>query len=345
MRIFLRKRNPQNAESKLREIFVDCKLMNPSFEVIRHFTRKFSHGFLCNLRSENTPKKNMVFVKLYKKGNHDKQWLIERVLREYQNCQRSHLLFNCDSEFKIVKAICASPNIGAIVFEAIDNSVTFEDVIKRRGKFVSENCSLLDIAHRSGRLLGRFHLAQLIDENFKEQDLRRLKEYISFRAKKIDTFLGKRKVKPIVDNIWKSCATKILNIAEKDKYFCVFNHGDFSPSNLLTKRGRLYLIDFADSKVAPRYLDIAYFCCYLDVLTVNKPYFRPSLVNKLKGSFKDGYEQTFAPINESCVNFFAVRYLINNLLAQISDYKNNFFLRPIYRLRIQKYIERLGKLI
>ncbi len=343
MRLFIKKTNSCKLNKKLSDILDCCNIPRKSFEVTECFNRRLSNGFLCKLLDEVTSSENTLFIKVYKEIC-DESWLKKRILKEYKNSRHSYATFNCDNGLRIIKPICVCPELFGIVFEGIEGCVTFEDIISKKGRCLSRSTLLFEMSYQAGRFLGKLHSTQKVEKAFLERDINVLFKYLYVRANKVDQFLGKGCVRLIIDKICSNYAHIVLGSAAQESNFVVFNHGDFSPANLLIKGKTLYLTDFADSKIAPRYYDIANFYCYLDMLILNKPYFRSHLIDRMKEHFKAGYESIFEPINEACLAFFWVRPFLNNMLTQIFDYRRYFLFRFIYYSRIRKYVRKLAEI-
>ena len=319
------------------------------YRIKKVYRRMLSTSFQCEIIYKRKGKKSY-FIKTLNAasiyGKNDTDFLKSRILKEYNNTLEAYHRFPASDYFHIIKPICVIPDQFALITELVENALSVEDYFKKKVLLAPFNgvlSKLTNIFYLCGKFLGLYHKNNLVTMSFTGQVADEFVEYLSFRIRKIRGLIDSERVRQslkAIDPYIESIIRPLVRIGMDDSAFMANIHGDFSPSNILYNGSSMVLIDFADSKQYSRYQDVGGFLNYLDMLNLNKFYYKRKEIEILKQSFLDGYT-CILPVEDNARRVFVIRYLVTNLITQLIESKRSWIKKKIFKNRIQRYIRAL----
>lgn len=321
-----------------------------SYRCIRHFTRRMSIVYKCRVRFADRGQTEIIIkiLRPYWKSKNEPVRLSEQILTEYKKTIAAFERFPELEFFKIPKAICVLPDSYALVTEAVYNGNGVDHLITKTTIYHRFNnkafSKLKDIIYSCGTFLAYYHKCSIVNESFSENEQNKLKEYLFIRVRKIGELFKDKvdgKTLACVECFIDDALCELVKIDRQDRWLMVDAQGDFSPANILYTGKLMALIDFADCRPSPRYLDIGCFINYLSMLSLNKIYFQYEKMEELKSHFIQGYKTVFPEINDSACKLFKLRYLMTNLITQAFDSQRSIIHKAYYKPRISRYIKAL----
>ncbi len=330
------------------------KLEKPlCLSINNHFQRRFSQVCHCALRTVIGGNYEIV-VKILRKDPHiykNRQKLEERILCEYDSlCEIGHI-FPPNNLFKIPKALCVVPKKHALIVEYV-RGVPVEDHFNKKPLILTGGNSFTNIKKEiamCGDFLGLYHNNTWSNIYFEKHDLKTIQAYLFSKVSVVAELMEKVNLPKKSLLSMKQDIELIMSKPESFfdvKEMLVKCHGDFTPSNLLFGVSEAYLIDFADARNAPKYLDVACFLNYLDMLHLNKPLLNPLCkIIELQEAFLSQYRLQQPMFNNEMLLLFRLRYLLTNLIMQLYDSQKSVLHRLYYNNRINRYLNGIYNVI
>ncbi len=115
-------------------------------------------------------------------------------------------------------------------------------------------------------------------------------------------------------------------------------HGDFIPGNiLLSKAGKITVMDFTDSRRGMIYEDLARFCQWVDELKLRRPLQKESQIGRMKGSLVRGFCGEEIPFG--VLRIFSIKVNVETI-AKLISMKSETFLEAFRKKRRTDYYKR-----
>ena len=124
---------------------------------------------------------------------------------------------------------------------------------------------------------------------------------------------------------WRNGFSKVFDklavgVREKEKGITLV-HGDFSLSNILSNGKEIILLDFSGFGNGSPFYDLTR--CYHQLgLLLNKPYFRPITVDRLRKALLEGYDEKLDSTSPLFI-LFLIQHHICHWLGRIKEERNN----------------------
>ncbi len=296
------------------------------FHILKQWYNPASHTYQVRI-SGNEP--GIVFIKLLSKRNEDEiskhEILIEN---EYDLIKLMHEKCN-SNEYAVVEPLeCIKAKL-ALITKGVDGK-RFDQALLNYQPFSSVNRSaLLKGLTASGKWLRcLFESTKTSGKNYDIkhrihaeiemgleviQHYRKDKEWLSWR-------------RTLVNQVGK--LVKIINGSTLQQSLC---HGDFIPGNMiLSKTGKIVVLDLTDSSKGIIYDDLAKFWQWLDELGKRRPWYETNSIEKMKIHFLKGFFQGEIPW--PLVNIFLIKKGIGRICNMVQTEPGGF-LRDFIRER------------
>lgn len=250
----------------------------------------------------------------------------EKIEKLRESLRREHdvprslnpLLAGFAPDMKAVVPVAFFEDLPALVMEESVGEA-LSDVVTRARWYPSRR-TVADLSERFSAVGRWLRLFQSVTARPAERfSLDAMRQYLEVR---LDTLSGLGV--PDVGRRWKGTLLRYFDLTAgqvgEDARDVTGVHGDFSLSNVLSTGRETVVLDFSQFEYGSRFYDVTRFHHQVGLL-LNKPYFRPSTVQRLRKSFLGGWDQrsdALAPL----FRLFTLQHQVCHWLGLVKNESN-----------------------
>ena len=322
--------------------FIEGEILDVKINKI--IRRRLSKVYILDLFTRNG--KVSVCIKVLNVEKNEYNISKRKLEKEYKNCSYVYDNFSDEKIFRISKPLHYSANDLLIVTELLTNYSTLEANVGLFS-FLKNKNSILDLSFVTGGKLAEFHRKSGNEEAFSLEKFNDLREYLLYRLTLIYDFIRNRFPSEVSNKL------SMIIDGQFEPYFLertgggdniVLAHCDFTPANILWNGRSLALIDFADTKYASRYMDLACYIHYHRMLHMNYSFYNKSTISKIQERFLTGYDSIYK-VDKNILEIYLLRYLLTNTLTNIYEYKSSRLKMFILEKRISRYVDAIFQFV
>ncbi len=312
-----------------------------SVDLVGNIERRLSSLYIFRIDYLNRSRK--IIVKKYHSISE------ERLLSEFKNNFFIYNNLSCDKSIKIPEPLFLDKDLAIVAFEFLDGYFSCENMFKLRSFYLRFQEKIKE-NYLVGSKLAYFHnetshFDWRADTGGYGLDF--LVNYLTERSVLVSKFLHENKSKEFshrFDMLVTNRLEEFLMSHFDYSDIPTLVHHDFNPSNVMINKSKIAFIDFSESRLACRMIDVCCYCNYLEMLSLNYPIYSKKRIKELLSSFIEGYT-SFLSFDEGMFKIYSLRYLFTNLLTNIYEMKENPSRRYLFSKRIRRYVVKILKTV
>jgi hypothetical protein len=263
-----------------------------SFEPVRRFERPFST--LLQVRVGGSTTSDDAFVKILKPRADTPEQIAsmrENVVKDFEMTNRVHQQLAAYPGLTAVKPIACFPEDLAIVTEEARGEMLSAVLSRGAAGFPREKSvqALESIMRRIGSWLTA---AQAVLPCSQDVSPEKIRLYLERRLDALEA-PGRWRLTPAGRSAIDRHVDRLL-ASESIDLTGVWIHADFCPENIITRDGRITVLDFTMAKSGTIYHDISHLYFRLDVMCA-KPWFREGVIRRLQHALLNSFETGLDP--------------------------------------------------